>query len=1146
MTDMTNKENDISLRRSQLSSEKQAMLKKRVWGALLAKTKTLDISRLTRRDLAPLSFAQQSLWFLDQLTPDSPMYNIPLILNLTGQLNVDALEQSLNEIVQRHEALRTTFVTVDGHPQQMISSQLPISLLIVNLENMADAVQKMKVRELINEEAQKPFDLARGPLIRTVLLQLSKTEYILLLTIHHIVFDGWSISILLKDLAALYEAFLTRRSLDLPELPIQYIDYAVWQRQWLQGHNLHIQIDYWRQRLSNVPSLLELPIDYPRLPQQSFQGANYRFALPKPLLRNLRYLGQREGVTLFMTLLAAFQTLLYRYTGQEDIIVGTPIAGRTREETEGLIGFFVNTLVLRTDFSGNPSFRNLLSRVREVALGAFAHQELPFERLVEELRPERNLSYNPLFQVMFVLQNALTETIHLSDLSMHLEDVDSETAKFDITFEVLETPNGLNGKVEYNTNLFKATTIMRMVENWRTLLESIAIDPEQSISSLQLLSKAEQQKLIEWNQTTTNYPKDRCIHQLFEEQVNHTPEAIATCFKGEQLSYQELNRRANQLAHYLQQLGVGPEVLVGFYVERSLEMVVGLLGILKAGGAYVPLDLTHPLQRLIFMLEDAQFPVLLTQKRLIENLSAYTAHVICLDTEWEIIAHEDDQNPISEVKASDMAYVIYTSGSTGKPKGVQVEHSGLVNYLSWAAKAYGSAEAGSFPLYSSLAFDLTITSLFLPLLTGNTILIQSSELNGADLVTAIAHVHDFQSAKFTPAHIELLIQDAKLNGPGMKNLRHIIVGGEALSPELVKTWFIYYPQTILYNEYGPTEAVVGCVVHKMTSIDAFFDRHTVPIGRPIANTRIWILSAQQQIVPIGVKGEIYISGAGIARGYLNHPHLTAERFIEHPSCPGERLYKTGDIALYRDNGVIEYCGRTDYQVKIRSFRIELGEIETVLARHPVVQECVLLVREDVQGEKRLIAYVVPTHDQALSIYELRNFLKKLLPDYMVPSAFMMLETLPLTPNGKIDRSALPYPDQEMLERNEAFMAPRTSIEEILIDIWSQVLKIKQISVRDDFFALGGHSLLATQIISRIRERFHTELPLRYLFEAPTIADLALIITQSLSNQKENRFSTIHQATQRNAEQILANLNQLSDEEVDALLNAMSAVNESSE
>jgi amino acid adenylation domain-containing protein/non-ribosomal peptide synthase protein (TIGR01720 family) len=1052
-----------------------------------------------RAGALPLSFAQQRLWFLDQLVPDNPFYNMPSAVRLQGQLDVAALVQSLNEVVRRHEALRTTFATVEGQPVQVIAPTLTVPLPVVDLSELPEAEREAEVRRLVVEEARRPFALAQGPLVRAQVLRLGAKEHVVLLMLHHIVSDAWSMEVLLRELGVLYAAFAQGQPSPLPELPVQYADFALWQRQWLQGEVLEAQQAYWQGQLREVP-VLELPTDHPRPALPSFRGATYPFVVPTSLAAALKALSQREGATLFMTLLAAFQILLARYSRQEDIVVGSPIANRTRLETEGLIGFFVNTLVLRTDLRGNPSFRELLGRVREVCLGAYAHQDLPFEQLVEELQPVRDLSRTPLVQVMFVLQNASLPALEFPGFTLTPVEVDRGAAHFDLTLSLLDTEQGVRGWFNYNLDLFDAATIARMAGHWQTLLEGLVTQPEQRLSELPLLTAAEcDQLLVEWNDTKGDYSQDVCVHQLFEWQVERTPDAVAVVCEDQHLTYRELNERANRLAHYLRALGVGPEALVGLCVERSLEMIIGLLGILKAGGAYVPLDPTYPQERIAFMLADAQVAVLVTQHRLVAGLPEHAAQVVCLDADWLSIAHASEENPVSDVTADHLAYVIYTSGSTGQPKGVLVTHHNLVHSTS-ARTLYYRDPVGSFLLLSSFAFDSSVAGIFWTLCQGGALCLAPPrfEQDLAALPTLIA-AQRISHLLSLPSLYGLILAQAPPYS--LASLRTVIVAGEPCPGSLVNTHLQQLPEVSLFNEYGPTEGTVWSSVYQVGAAPAGAQ---VPIGRPIANTQLYLLDDRLQPVPVGVPGELYIGGHGVASGYLQRPELTAERFLPHPFSPepGRRLYKTGDLARYLPDGNIEFLGRSDQQVKLRGFRIELGEIEAVLSRHPAVREAVVLAREDAGGDKRLVAYVVPEQGQGLSLSELRSFLRTKLPDYMVPSALVVMETLPLTPSGKVDRRALPAPDRarsESLERS--FVAPRTPTEEVLGRIWAQVLGLERVGVYDNFFELGGDSILSLQIIARANQAGLRLTP-RQIFQHQTIAELAIVAGTTRAIQAE--------------------------------------------
>jgi amino acid adenylation domain-containing protein len=1042
---------------------------------------------------ASLSYAQERLWFLEQLQPGTAAYNMPAALRLRGPLDVGALGQSLGEIVRRHEALRTTFVAVEGRPFQVIAEPRAVGLPVIDLAGLPETEREAEAERLAGEEAQRPFDLARDLLLRARLLRLDEREHVLLLTLHHIACDAWSVGVLSREVAELYEAFSRGQPSCLPELPLQYADFAAWQRAWLQGETLATQLGYWKRRLAGVPPALELPTDRPRPAVPSSRGGRHPFTFPRELGESLQALGRREGGTLFMTLLGAFQVLLSRYTGSDDIVVGSPVAGRSERETERLIGLFVNTLVLRTDLSGDPTFRELLGRVREVCLDAHAHQDLPFEKLVEELQPERDPSRTPLFQVMFTLQNAPRAALSMAGLEVSGMAVDRATAKFDLSLSMGETERGLQGTLAYSAGLFDAATIARLARHYRTLLEGVVADPERRLSELPLLTEEERQQiLVEWNATASDYPRERCVHELFEAQVERTPEAVAVACEGQHLTYRELNWRANQLAHHLRRLGVGPEVPVGICVERSLEMLVGLLGILKAGGAYVPLDPTCPLERLAFVLNDTRVPLLLTQERLVSRLPAHAVQVVRLDADWGAIGQAPATNRSSDLRPDNLAYVIYTSGSTGQPNGVAVEHRSLVNYLTWVQEHLFDPNMQSLPTATNLTFDASLKQVFGPLLSGGAVWVISDDLaaDPAALLQAIT-MRAPAGLNCVPSVWQAIldtIRSGRSRGPS--SLEHLFLGGEQLSRELVDRSLAELAQLRIWNLYGPTEATANATAGRIIPGEA------VTIGRPIANTRIYILDQRLQPVPVGVPGELHIGGACLARGYLNCPKLTAERFIPDSfgGEPGGRLYRTGDLARYRPDGQIEFLGRLDDQVKVRGYRIELGEIEAALVGHPGVREAVVVAGEDEFGDNRLLAYIV-SGESAPTASEARAFLREKLPEYMLPSAFVPLETLPRTPNGKPDRRALLTQDRARPGIEEAFVTPRTRVEELLASIWAEVLGVERVGIQEDFFDLGGHSLLAVRLFARIEQELGTSLPLSSLFQGPTIEHLARLIGQ---------------------------------------------------
>ena len=1038
--------------------------------------------------MLPTTFAQERLWFLNQLEPQSPAYNIPATLRLNFSPDVAVLEQSINALIQRHEALRTTFVMLDGRPMQVVDPVLTVPLKIVDLHTLAETERKAEILRLATEELRQSFDLVKGPLLRATLLQVAPKEHILLFTIHHIVFDGWSIGVLYQELVTLYTAFAHGQSSPLPELPIQYADFAIWQQEWAQEEMLANQLTFWKQQLANAPTVLELPNDRPHSTTQTYHGSTYLFTLPKKLSEALKSLSRQEGVTLYMTLVAAFKTLLYRYTQQDDMVIGTVTSGRTQAETEALIGFFVNTLVLRTDLSGNPTYRELLGRVSKKFFETYTYQDVPFEYLVKELQPTRVLGRNPIFQVLLTLDPPLPDLPSgWTSLPMIAE---SGAAKFDISLRLEDRPQDLIGCLEYSTDLFDESTIVRMVTHWQTILESIVQNPDQHLLELPLLTDAERQQiLVEWNDTATDYASDKCVHQLIEAQVEQTPNAIAVIFNGKQLTYQEMNAKANRLAHYLRQQGVGPDVLVGVCMERSMEMVVALLSVLKAGGAYVPLDPTYPQDRLAFMLHDAHVPILLTQSHLLDQLSHEDVQLICLDTEWDM--PEQYENPVSNVQLDNLSYMIYTSGSTGKPKGVMNIHRGTCNRLHSIQEAHQLNSEDRVLQKTPFSFDVSVWEFFWPLFTGAALVVAKPGGHQDPLYMAsLINEQKITALHFVPSMLQAFLAEPR--SQQCSSLKYVFCGGEALSYELQERFYSCFDAQ-LYNLYGPTEASIDATSWHCQQKS---DRRIVPIGRPIANTQTYILDSAMQPVPIGVSGELYVGGVGVARGYFNRPELTSAKFILDPFSQdaGAKLFKTGDLARYRVDGAIEFLGRIDHQVKVRGFRIELGEIEAIVDQHPAVREVVVVAREDTPGDKRLVAYVVLHEEDAVSGTELRNYAMKELPVYMVPS-FVQLQAFPLLPNGKVDRRNLPMPSSTRTVEEETFIAPTLMSHYQLIQIWEELLETRPIGIRDDFFSLGGHSLLAAQMVNRIEQVFGKKLPLTALFAGPTIEHLAHVLDQ---------------------------------------------------
>jgi amino acid adenylation domain-containing protein len=1167
----------------------------------------------------PLSFSQQRLWFLDQLDPGSLTHNIPAAVRITGKLDTLALEKSLNELIRRHESLRTTFADGDGHPVQIIAPEFNISLPIFDwialggsqsegILTESDHIDSV-IQDWAKSQVQIPFDLSTGPLIRSGLLRIDDNESILVVTIHHIVSDGWSMGILVKEIAILYESFSVGKEASLPNLRLQYADYAAWQREWMSGEELERQLTYWKDRLAGMPPLLDLPTDRPRPALKSSNGAVAMFNFSSELSDAIQTLARLEGVTVYMLLLAAFQTLLYRYSGQEDISVGSAIANRTRPEVENLIGFFVNTLVLRTDLSGDPSFRELLQRVREVALGAYAHQDLPFEMLVETLQPQRNLSFTPLFQVGFDLQEVPVKSLELPGLTLSPITTHSGSAAFDMLMSITQSPRlgtiagKLGGSLEYNTDLFDETTISRLLSHFEQLLIAITADPDQAISGLRMLTDTELHQLwVEWNNSDADFARDRCIHQLFEAHAAQHPEQLALMYTSavsadvQLMTYLELNRRANLVANYLAAQGIGPEELVGISTERSTEMIVGILGILKAGGAYIPLDPNYPPDRLEFMLQDSGVKILLSQKGVFDRLGgllsgrkngdpilagATERKVVCLDSDWDLVDQvataqaglQAADNLANLSTPENLAYVIYTSGSTGRPKGTLLRHRGLCNLVEWQRNVFEIGHQSRILQFSPFSFDASVWETFMALANGATLCLAAQEIlgNGLELVRLLKD-QGITTVTLPPSVLAVLPAEA-VTAEALPSLRNVIAAGEACSKEIVDR---YAPGRKFFDAYGPTETTV-CATAALIEVGGSNQEepgvHATDgeptIGRPIANTHLYVLDSHLGPLPIGIPGELLVGGVSVGRGYLNRPDLTKERFIPNPQAgylrkagysdrAQETLYRTGDLVRYRPDGNLEFLGRIDQQVKVHGYRIELGEIEAALRRfsEPVagggdqiirLREATVVVREDQPGDKRLVAFIVPevvestelsdstassvggqptSRQDALIttqvasnrldgglINSLRRFLRQTLPEYMVPSAFVVIDSLPLSPSGKVDRKALssrPITSSGREMIGSEYEAPRTDMELELCKITADLLGIKwvreksPIGIRDNFFEIGGHSLLATQFISRVRDAFGVELPLRTLFEHPTIAEMGETITSMKQSGVESQ------------------------------------------
>jgi len=1095
------------------------------------------ISRRTLNHPVPLTSAQERLWFLEQLEPGNPAYHIVRAERLIGDLEVSAFTKSVVEIVRRHEILRTTFASADGHPVQIIRDlehplQTPsltesprdqaTAVRLIDLTNYPEDSRFCEAKKIAETRSKQTFDFVAGPMFRVDLIRLDQTEHLMLFVVHQIVFDWRSHALFSQELSKLYAAFCANRRPELPAIEVQFADFAAWQREQLREDALTSALAYWKNQLEDAPSVLELPYDHVPPPIQRFFGARQAFELSEEVAEQLTDVGRRRGVTLFVVLLTAFKILLQRYSGQDDIVVGCPVTTRELPQTENLIGFFVNTLPLRTDLSDNPTSTQLLSRVQTGFTRALAYQQLPFETLIDELHLPRILNREPLFQVMFIFQDTPLPRLELNGIQSISAPVDTGTSKFDVTLTLALRQRMLAGFFEYRTDLFDQSTTERMVKHFGTVLEGIVADPDRTITALQILTEPELQQLLhEWNDTSADYPKDKCIHQLFEEQVEWTPHKVALEFDGQEITYRELNRRANQLANYLIDVGTGPEKLVGICVERSVEMMVGLLAVLKSGGAYVPLDPGYPKERLRFMVQDAQLSVLLTTQTLVADRELMIEDgdtqflrrssgqasslgprlkVVCLDRDWPLIVQQKDDNPKQAVTSKNLAYVIYTSGSIGKPKGVQIAHRSVINCLHSLGERLAFTERDVLLAVTTSSFDISVLELFLPLTLGGKVVVASRDeaVDGSELTRRLKDV-SATAMQATPSTWRLLIEAGWEGSPRFK----VLCGGESMPRDLADALLT---RGEVWNLYGPTESTIWSMVHKVDSAEG-----PVRIGRPIANTKIYILDSHLQPVPIGVHGDLYIGGDGLARGYRNNPELTAERFIPDPFSydANARLYRTGDRARYHSDRTIEFLGRTDNQVKIRGHRIELSEIESVLMQHSAVNQTVVVAFDQfasdsdnpqsktgaersrsIENPKSLAAYVVPAQSSAPSVSELRRFVQEKLPDYMVPASFVFLNALPLSANGKLDRNALPPPDGARPLLDQGFVEPRTEIEELVAQIWCEVLRRDKISLYDNFFDLGGHSLLATRVVARLQSTFHVDLALRKLFELPTVNGLA--------------------------------------------------------
>jgi amino acid adenylation domain-containing protein len=1082
-----------------------------------------------------VSFAQQRLWFLEQLEQENSAYNLVSAIRIRGILDIDALARALQAIVQRHDSLRTTFNAVDGHVMASVCAVAPVDLGRLSLDHLPEDQREQHALVLAVEEGQRRFNLSTGPLLRVKLLRLSLTEHLLVLTMHHIVADGWSIGVLLKEMAELYKAFLANCSPEIPALPIQYSDFACWQRESVTGEVQTRQLEYWKRTLGGAPAVLELPADRPRPAVQSHQGHRHSVRLDAELAKDVIELSRRERVTPFMVLLATFETLLWRYTGIADFVLGTPMAGRSHFELEPLIGLFVNTIPLRANLSGNPSFRTLLHRVRDKTIDAMAHQDVPFEKIVEELRPERSMSHTPLFQTMFIMHNSPRTSLDFAGIHLDELELDSGLAKFDLTVETMFESDELCCAWEYTTDLFDHRRIARMAQHYETLLRGICADPGRTLSELPILGLEERNKvLLEWNATESAFPDGICIHEAFEVQAARSANSIAIRGDDRHLTFQQLNDEANCLSHYLQRLGVQPEDRIGVALERSADAIVALLAVMKTGASYVPIDPAYPKQRIEFMLKDSGARVLITQHRLRMRLPEHGGQTVFMDSDRASILVESRLNPQVSLNSGYPAYVIYTSGSTGNPKGVLGTHRASMNRFAWMWRAYPFQAGEVCAQKTSLSFVDSIAEIFGPLLQGVSILVVPDEtvIDPDELVRQLA-AQRVTRIVVVPSQLGAILDGCPRSGTWLPTLRFCFTSGEALPHSLYERFTKLVPQATLVNLYGSSEvaADVTCFDASSTSPRGF-----VPIGKPIANVRVYVLDSFLNPVPIGVPGDIHVAGDCLARGYLDRPELTAERFIADPFRPGGLLYKTGDLGCFHEDGNIEFLGRRDNQVKIRGLRIELGEIESALATHDSVRHSAVVVSGDEAANHLLVAYIVPAKEHTVIQSELRRHLKTKLPDYMVPTAFVTIDALPTTPNGKLDLRALPPFDAARRQSPDGYVAPRNELEETLVAIWAEVLKVDRIGVLDNFFELGGHSLMVAQVIARVRKYTGVEVPVRSLFEEPTVASLAAAVERARADGATPGMRLVPgRSLRQTREQLEMRLRELSDEEIDGLL-----------
>jgi amino acid adenylation domain-containing protein len=1086
----------------------------------------------------PASFAQQRLWFLDQLDPGTAAYNLPRAFRITGPLNVDVLTRAFQTVIERHASLRTVFDSVEGEARQIVLADVPVEIPIIDLAGFPRGERESEALRLASEEGKKPFDLREGPLIRPILVRLDPETHFLVLVLHHIVTDGWSIALLFREVTKCYAAITKNEIPELPELTLQYTQYAQWQREYMSGEVLTKEVEYWKGRLAGAQTLLDLPTDHPRPATHSWHGSTEEFSLDGSILARLKALAQAEGSTLFMVAMAAFQCLVWRYTNQESILIGTPIAGRNEVEIENMIGLFVNTLVFRGDFTNNLSFRDVIRQVRSFALEAYAHQDVPFEKLVEGLVPQRSLDTHPLFQVMFTFQNIPKQVFEIPGLQIKEMPFEAGIAKFDLSVEVWENSE-FHCQFEYNTDLFELSTIRRMLGHFEKLLTSAVEDPDLGVAQIPIMSIQErQQLLVDWNRTAADYPRDLPLHRGFESQVSCSPKATALLCAGRKWSYRQLNDQANRLADLLIESGVTPGSLVGIFLERSAEMVVALLGVLKAGAAYVPLDPAYPLERLRFLIEDASLSSIVTHSSIKNRLPDNADTVVAFDTDGGL-SGRPTTNPTTVVSSDERAYVIYTSGSTGIPKGVEGTHRASMNRFSWMWRTYPFKPREVCCQKTNLGFVDSIWEIFGPLLAGipNVIIPQEAVRDPEEMLQVLAGEHVTRIV-LVPSLLRTLLDHAPNLQRRVPELRLWSCSGEVLPVDLAKRFRAAFPDATLLNIYGSSEVAADVTCHEVTNQDL---GSAVTIGKPISNTQIYLVDESGNPVPIGIRGQILVGGDNLARGYLNRPELTGERFVTNWLTPEQspRLYRTGDLGRFRSNGEIEYLGRVDSQVKLRGLRIELGEIESILASHAGIQEAVVTVSGE-EEQQKLSAYVVVKEEDkgGPSAGELRRYLRTKLPEHMVPASYWQVGALPLLASGKVNRAALAASGAAPLLNQADLLNPRNEVEAKLAEIWRELLQVKQVGMEQNFFELGGHSLLVLQVTARIRRMFEVELAVRSVFEAPTIAGLAREVEKAQALGLKAR-TPILQRRPRNAganrEALLAQLDHLSSAELQRLL-----------